>query len=117
MEKFWKALETELFARGIKTTRGNCTVDSDGKYHVCFCIDRNFLNGARISWKHLFIYPAEGVAHNIDVDEIWAGRDSEGCPWSDNMGGVRIDCTGLTVTAAVQKIADKMASHFNEYFV
>lgn len=116
MEKFWKALEAELFARGIKTTRGNCAVARDGKYQISFPVNASDARKTRIHRRHLFIYPTEGVAHNIDVDEIWIGRDSEGCPWSDSMGGVRIDCTGLSVTTAVQKIADKMTYQFDEYF-
>lgn len=114
MEKFWKALETELFARGIKTTRGNCAVARDGKYQLSFPVSH--LVSSRIDWRHLFIYPAEGVAHNIDVDEIWVGRDSEGCPWSDNMGGIRIDCNGLNCAGAIKKIADLLAERYNEYF-
>lgn len=116
MEKFWKALENELFTRGIKTTRGNCVVDNNGKYHIADLGMEGALNTHHL-WKHLYIYPSKGIAHSLDVEEIWTGYDREGDSWSDNMGGIRIDCNGLTSTKAITKIVDKIVEHWDEYFV
>ena len=120
MEKFWKALETELCARGLKSTWGCYGVNTNGNFQIQKAMDPvKAVKGVRpysVTGRFLEIFPAKDVAHHLDIDEIWVGYDGEGCDWSDNMGGVRIDCTGLTVTAAVQKIADKMSDRFGEYF-
>ena len=109
MEKFWLALETELRAQRI-TVNGSIVGKSE-KLVIC----RQF-PGKRISARYLELYPAKGVAHHLDIDEIWVGRDSEGSPWSDNMGGRRIDCTDKTMKAAVQELAKALLEHFPEYF-
>ena len=118
MEKFWKALETELCARGLKSSlRLFYGVNKAGNFQIKKGLTP--VKGPRpytITGHCLEIKPANGLKHVIDIDEIWIGYDCDGCPWSDNMGGVRIDCTGLTITTAVQKIADKMTYQFDEYF-
>lgn len=111
MEKFWKALETELFARGMKTTPANCVIDSNYNFHI------NDLGNYNDSLcRHLYLFPSKDIAHSIDVDEIWTGFDCDGEDWSDNMGGLRIDCSGLNRSNAIKKIADKITEHWNEYF-
>lgn len=109
MEKFWLALETELRAQRI--TAGDSVVGNSEKLVI-----RRQFPGKRISTHYLEIYPAKGVAHNIDVDEIWSGRDNEGCAWSDNMGGRRIDFTGKSMKAAAQELVKVLLEHFPEYF-
>lgn len=109
MEKFWLALETELRAQRI--TAGDSVVGNSEKLVICRRIPSK-----RIYAHYLEIYPAKGVAHNIDVDEIWSGRDSEGCAWSDNMGGRRIDFTGKSMKAAAQELVKVLLEHFPEYF-
>lgn len=119
MEKFWKALETELCARGLKSTWGCYGVNSAGNFQI----QKNLTpaKGKRtysVTGRFLEIKPAGGhLQHVLDVDEIWVGYDAEGCDWSDNMGGIRIDCNGLNCAGAIQKIADLLFCHFNAYFV
>ena len=110
MEKFWLALETEL--RAQRLTAGDSAVGNGEK----FVISRQF-PGRRIYAHYLEIYPAKGVAHNIDIDEIWIGKDNEGCVWSDNMGGRRIDFTGKTMKDAAQELVEVLFEHFPEYFM
>lgn len=109
MEKFWLALETELRAQRI--TAGDSVVGNSEKLVIC----RNF-PGKRISTRYLELYPSKGVAHHLDIDEIWVGRDSEGCAWSDNLGGRRIDFTGKSMKAAAQELVKVLLEHFPEYF-
>lgn len=116
MEKFWKALETELCARGLKSTWGCYGVNTAGNFQIQKAMTP--AKGKRaysVTGRFLEIKPAG--THILDVDEIWIGHDGEGCDWSDNMGGIRIDCNGLNYTGAIKKIAGTLAERFNEYFV
>lgn len=49
--------------------------------------------------------------HQMMVEEIMVGFDSEGSPWSDHMGGTIVDCSGLNVQSAIEKIVDGMNEH------
>jgi len=116
MEKFWKALETELRAQRITVNGsfvGNIYKLARTEVYFFDFYRRPCMQGGS---RYLEIYPAKGVAHNIDVAEIWVGRDSEGYPWSDNMGGRRIDCTGKTMKTAAQELVKALLEHFPEYF-
>mgnify|MGYP006896760257 CR=1 FL=1 len=44
--------------------------------------------------------------HHMMIDEVWVGYDSDGCPWSDAMGGQIVDCTGKTVDQAIDLIVE-----------
>lgn len=64
----------------------------------------NCINASVIS-----VRPAK--THQMMVEEIMVGFDSEGSPWSDHMGGTIVDCSGLNVQAAIEKIVDGMNEH------
>lgn len=121
MEKFWKALETELCARGLKST---CHlfygVNKAGNFQIKKVLTPvKSVKGPRpyaITGHILDIKPAVGLKHVLDIDEIWVGYDCEGSPWSDNMGGRRIECDGLKASEAVITVAEAIVTHFNEYF-
>lgn len=49
--------------------------------------------------------------HQMMIEEIMVGYDSEGSRWSDHMGGTIVDCTGLNVQGAIEKIVDGMNEH------
>ena len=49
--------------------------------------------------------------HKMMVEEVMVGYDSEGSSWSDHMGGTIVDCTGLNVQGAIEKIVDGMNEH------
>lgn len=64
----------------------------------------NCINASIIS-----VRPAK--THQMMVEEIMVGFDSEGSPWSDHMGGTIVDCSGLNVQGAIEKIVDGMNEH------
>ena len=119
MEKFWLALETEL--RAQRLTARDLVVGTSEKFVIC----RRF-PGKRIYAHFLEIYPAKGVAHHLDIDEIWVGHDTEGCSWSDNLGGRRIytaatsgrriDFSGKSMKVAAQELVKALLEHFPDYF-
>lgn len=45
------------------------------------------------------------------VEEIMVGFDSDGYHWSDHMGGTIVDCSGLNVQGAIEKIVAGMNEH------
>lgn len=119
MEKFWKALESELCTRGLKSTWGCYGVNAAGNFQLQKALTPS--KGKRtysVTGRFLEIKPAGGhLQHVLDVNETWVGYDREGCAWSDNMGGIRIDCNGLNCTGAIKKIADTLIERFAEYFI
>lgn len=56
----------------------------------------------------LFTLHPSKKPHFMELEEVWVGYDSEGYHWSDHMGGQDIDCTGLTITGAINKIVEKI---------
>lgn len=60
----------------------------------------------RINASIISVRPAK--THQMMVEEIMVGFDSEGSPWSDHMGGTIVDCSGLNVQGAIEKIVAKM---------
>lgn len=65
----------------------------------CKCINESIIS----------VHPAK--THQMMVEEIMVGFDSEGYPWSDHMGGTIVDCSGLNVQGAIEKIVDGMNEH------
>lgn len=70
--------------------------EKQGKY--------NCINASIIS-----VRPAK--THQMMIEEVMVGFDSEGSPWSDHMGGTIVDCSGLNVQGAIEKIVDGMNEH------
>ena len=54
----------------------------------------------------LTVHP--GKTHQMEIEEVMVGYDSEGSRWSDHMGGNIIDCTGKNVGEAINLIVAKM---------
>ena len=69
------------------------------KQGKCKCINESIIS----------VHPAK--THQMMVEEIMVGFDSEGYPWSDHMGGTIVDCSGLNVQCAIEKIVDGMNEH------
>lgn len=61
----------------------------------------NCINASIIS-----VHP--GKTHQMEIEEIMVGYDSEGSQWSDHMGGRIVDCSGLNVQGAIEKIVAGM---------
>ena len=64
----------------------------------------NCINASVIS-----VRPAK--IHQMMVEEIMVGFDSDGYHWADHMGGTIVDCSGLNVQCAIEKIVDGMNEH------
>lgn len=98
--------------------------DKDCKFHRFLDYDKLFLSfnnpvqGSRncINSKQLIILPNPDHKHHMLVKEIWYGYDGEGSVWSDNMGGLDIDCTGLSRIDAMTKLVEKIKTEFVELF-
>jgi hypothetical protein len=69
--------------------------ENEGRYQ---CINATCFN----------IRPFTGKPHHMELEEIMSGFDCEGSPWSDHMGGRIIDCSGLNVNGAINKIITEM---------
>ena len=66
------------------------------KQGLCNCINATIIS----------VHP--GKTHQMEVEDIMVGYDSEGSHWSDHMGGRIIDCAGLNVEGAIEKIVAEM---------
>ncbi len=104
MEMFLEELRTAV---GTVAVKNNLNVDGS-------CVDNDQLtlnirtgNGTcHCINSHRFIFwPCD--KHEMMIEEIWIGYDSEGYPWSDHMGGLTVDCNGLKTKGAIDKIAEK----------
>lgn len=69
------------------------------KQGLCNCINAYIIT----------VRPAK--THQMLIEEVMVGYDSEGSPWSDHMGGTIVDCSGLNVQGAIEKIVDGMNEH------
>ena len=69
------------------------------KQGLCNCINASIIS----------VRPSK--THQMMIEEIMVGYDSEGSRWSDHMGGTIVDCTGLNVQGAIEKIIDGMNEH------
>jgi len=49
--------------------------------------------------------------HQMMIEEVMVGYDGDGSRWSDHMGGTIVDCSGLNVQGAIEKIVDGMNEH------
>ena len=67
------------------------------KQGLCNCINASILS----------VHPGN-KKHQMEIEEIMVGYDSEGSDWSDHMGGRIVDCTGLNVEGAIEKIVAEM---------
>lgn len=66
------------------------------KQGLCNCINAYIIT----------VRPAK--THQMLIEEVMVGYDSEGSPWSDHMGGTIVDCSSLNVQGAIEKIVAKM---------
>lgn len=67
-----------------------------------------------INLKQLMVCPSK--VHTIEVSEVWVGFDAEGDSWSDSMGGLSIDCTGLGWKSAIEKCVTCIKNNFKDLF-
>ena len=67
-----------------------------------------------INYKQIYVHPVPDHKHQMDIEEIWVGYDAEGYPWSDHMGGLYVDCTGMDVKKAISAITEKVFAKLTE---
>ena len=104
MEMFLKELCTAIENVAVENNLkvDSARVDND-RLIVNIRTDRGIRNCINI--HQYFIFPCG--THQMLIEEIWVGYDGEGSPWSDHMGGVIVDCTGLKSKGAIDKIVEK----------
>lgn len=104
MEMFLEELRSAVENAAVKNNLNvdSTSVDNDQlivnirtDLGVCNCINIH----------HYIIWPSE--THQMMIEEIFIGYDGKGSPWSDHMGGVIVDCTGLKSKGAIDKIVEK----------
>ena len=69
------------------------------KQGLCNCINASIIS----------VRPSK--THQMMIEEIMVGYESDGSRWSDHMGGTIVDCTGLNVQGAIEKIVDGINEH------
>ena len=104
MEMFLKELRRAIENVAVKNNLNvdSARVDND-QLIVNIRTDRGVCNCINIHQYH--ILPCE--THQMIIEEIFNGYDGEGSPWSDYMGDVIVDCTGLKTKGAIDKIVEK----------
>lgn len=104
LEMFLEELCTAVENAAVKN---NLNVDSARVDNDQLTINIRTDNGTRYCINsHRFIFrPCD--KHEMMIEEIWIGYDKEGYPWSDVMGGLTVDCNGLKIKGAIDKIAEK----------
>lgn len=104
LEMFLEELCTAVENAAVKN---NLNVDSTSVVNDRLIVNIRTDNGTRYCINsHRFIFrPCD--KHEMMIEEIWIGYDKEGYPWSDVMGGLTVDCTGLKTKGAIDKIAEK----------
>lgn len=104
MEMFLEELCTAVENAAVKN---NLNVDSARVDNDQLTINIRTDNGTRYCINsHRFIFwPCD--KHEMIIEEIWIGYDKEGYPWSDHMGGLTVDCNGLKIKGAIDKIVEK----------
>lgn len=69
------------------------------KQGLCNCINASIIS----------VRPSK--THQMMIEEVIVGYDSDGSRWSDHMGGTIVDCTCLNVQGAIEKIVDGINEH------
>lgn len=104
LEMFLEELCTAVKNAAVKNNLNvdSTSVDND-QLTINIRTDRGVCNCINI--HHYIILPSE--THQIMIQEIFIGYDGEGHPWSDYMGGLTVDCNGLKIKGAIDKIVEK----------
>lgn len=104
LEMFLEELCTAVENAAVKNNLNvdSARVDND-QLIVNIRTDRGVCNCINI--HQYIILPSE--THQMMIEEIFTGYDGEGHPWSDYMGGLTVDCNGLKIKGAIDKIVEK----------
>ena len=104
MEMFLEELRTAV---GTVAVKNNLNVDGTSVDNDQLTLNIRTGNGTChcINTHRFIFWPCD--KHEMMIEEIWIGYDSEGYPWSDHMGGLTVDCNGLKTKGAIDKIVEK----------
>ena len=104
MEMFLKELRGAVKNAAVKN---NLNVDSARVDNDKLIVNIRTDNGTRYCINsHRFIFwPCE--THQMMIEEIWIGYDKEGYPWSEHVDDLTVDCNGLKIKGAIDKIVEK----------
>lgn len=104
LEMFLEELCTAVKNAAVKNNLNvdSTSVDND-QLTINIRTDRGVCNCINI--HHYIILPSE--THQMMIEEIFIGYDGEGHPWSDYMGDLTVDCNGLKIKDAIDKIVEK----------
>ena len=105
MEMFLKELRRAIVNNA--TLIENLNIDSTSVDNDRLIVNIRSDRGIRncINIHEYTIFPCR--THQMSIEEIWIGYDNEGYPWSDHMGDLTVDCTGLKSKGAIDKIVEK----------
>lgn len=99
------AVENNLNVDSAYVDNDELTINVRTDNGTRYCIDA-ITNARYCINSHRFIFwPCD--KHKMMIEEIWIGYDKEGYPWSDHMGDLTVDCTGLKSKGAIDKIVEK----------
>ena len=106
MEMFLKELRRVIVnnATLIENLNIASTSIDDDELIVSICTGHGRIQCVNEKCYHIAAH--ELAAHTIKIEEIWVGYDGEGSPWSDHMGSVIVDCNGLKIKGAIDKIVE-----------
>ena len=104
MEMFLEELCTAVENAAVKNNLNvdSARVDND-QLIVNIRTDRGVCNCINI--HQYIIWSCK--THQMMIEEIFIGYDGEGNPWSDHMCGLTVDCNGLKIKGAIDKIVEK----------
>lgn len=106
-------MEMNEFYNNLATELAPVNVNSRMKVNVYYdAVELEWPEESKLK-KTIVIHPDKDMKHTMRVDEIWVGEDSEGSPWSDNMGGLIIDCTGMNCQTALDTIVRKIRAEYD----
>lgn len=106
-------MEMNEFYKNLANKLTPANVNSKMKINVYF-------DAVELEWpvdngikKTIVIRADKDMKHTMRADEIWVGKDSEGDSWSDHMGGLIIDCTGMNCETALDTIVQKVRTNYD----
>lgn len=109
MMKFFENLENALTAAKI-----DCSII--GHDNTMIRLGRYTRNGNKGFTEIIQMYPAKNIPHHFIVEEIWKGKEKDGSPWSDHMGGFELNLENMKCSEAIAFIVSKVESNMPNWF-
>lgn len=111
MRKFLNDLETALLDAKLDCGGIATEADASKMYALRFKGSAELRHAERLEF-----YPNPKQPHHFFVEEIWIAKDNGYSPWSDNMGGLDLNCDGFTRDESVKFIVKMVKSNWPEWF-